>query len=319
VTARYFERFRTAAARFAEGVHWLGAPASETAIGARERALGRSLPEEYRQFLRSWEGARLFHDDLVLFTLDGCATDGELVWIAESAAGDRYAIERARVVEQEEETGLRWIAASGFERWLDLVMAKGEAIYDRDGEFKEGAFVGDELAPRVALAVARRQVRLDPEAPKPRYELGMALVRLGEAGAAERELERATELDAAAAWAWFDLGRLRWRRGEARPAALAFARAADGRGGEVHGGYFLAWAARAAQGAGDDRARAEHAARARALKPDVAAEQLAAARHRLQKGQSAEARELCELALAVAPRDLSALALLAELKMHRAR
>jgi hypothetical protein len=87
----------------------------------------------------------------------------------------------------------------------------------------------------------------------------------------------------------------------------------------VHGGYFLAWAARAAQAAGDDRARAEHAARARAQTPDVAAEQLAAARHRLEQGQPAEARDLCELALAVAPRDVAALALAAELKRHRAR
>ena len=168
-------------------------------------------------------------------------------------------------------------------------------------------FDGDELLPAVRLKRARRAVKLDPEAAKPHYELGKALLADGQTTEAERALLHATELDPHAVWAWFDLGRLQLDRGALAQAEQAFARASSADPEYEHAGYFAAWAARAALARGDAAAAERHRARAQALEPGLVARQLAAAEHELAEGAAEEALALAELALAVAPRDMQAL------------
>jgi tetratricopeptide (TPR) repeat protein len=314
VSARYHERFRAALASYAEGVHCLNAPAAPARIRELEAALGRALPQGYRDFLLSWDGAELFHEDVIVFGCDGCLAENReraaAFTVARDAADSRFAIAPAGpVVELEAETGLRWQVASEFARWLDLVMARGGMLYDREGEFREGAFVGDEVAPEVERKWLRRALRLDPKSAKLRYQLGKSLADGGDARAAEAAIAEATRLDPGAAWAWFDLSRLLLVRGECAAAEAGFVAAATADPEFEQAGYFYAWAARAALLRRDEVSATGHREQALKRDPALPAEQVAAAEHELAAGRGAEALELCELALALAPRDLAALAL----------
>ena len=266
---RYFERFREEIARYAEGVHRLGEPADPAALG--------ELPPEYADFLRSWDGADLFHEDVHIRSASEAEREGGEVVFAEDVSGSTFALGAGGVIEYESDTGLRWRAASSLERWLDGVMAQGALLYERDGEFREGAFAGEELAPPVELKLARKRVKLDPEAPKPHFDLGMALLRDGDTRSACRELERATELDPEAAWPWFELGKLRFAEGDAAAAVDALAQAAQAEPSHEHAGFFAAWAARAAQTAGDRERAEEFRTLALARDPGLAGRQVAAA------------------------------------------
>jgi tetratricopeptide (TPR) repeat protein len=308
---RYFERFRDEIARYAEGIHRLGEPADPAAL--------RDLPAEYADFLRSWDGADLFHEDVHVRGAGEAEREGGEVVFAEDAAGSTFALGADGVIEYESDTGLRWRAASTLERWLDGVMAYGALLYERDGEFREGAFAGEELAPAVELKLARKRVKLDPEAPKPHFDLGMALLREGNTREASRELERAAEIDRTAAWPWFELGKLRFGAGDAAAALDALAQAAQADPEHEHAGFFAAWAARAAQAAGDRERAEEFRTQALARDPGLAGRQVAAAQAELEAGRKAEALEQVELALAVAPRDMQALDLRRRLTPSRAR
>jgi tetratricopeptide (TPR) repeat protein len=304
----YFERFREELARYAEGVHRLGAPAEAEAVAA--------FPDEYRDFLRSWNGADLFHEDVHIRAAAEAEREGDELVFAEDASGSTFAFAKDGIVEYESDTGLRWREATTFERWLDHVMAQGALIYERDGEFREGAFAGEELAPPVELKLARKKVRLDPDAPKPRFDLGMVLLRAGHEREAQKELERAAELDPAAPWPWFELGKLRFGAGDVAGAAEALAHAAEGE--HEHAGFFAAWAARVAQAAGDARAQSFRE-QAQRRDPGLVGRQIAAAQAELEAGRRAEALEQIELALAVSPRDMQALDLKRRLTPARVR
>jgi tetratricopeptide (TPR) repeat protein len=306
----YFERFREELTRYAEGVHRLGTPADPAAIAG--------LPEEYRNFLRSWDGADLFHEDMHIRSAAECAREaGELVF-AEDAAGSRFAFAEGGIVEYEADTGLRWRAATSLERWLDGVMAQGALLYEPEGEFREGVFAGEELEPAIELKLLRKRVRLDPEAPKPHFDLGMMLARQGHPREAERELARAVELDEGAPWPWFELGKLRFRKGDLPGAVSALARAAETEPTHEHAGFFCAWAARAAHAMGDARV-AKFREQALSRDPGLPGRQIAAAQAELEAGRRAEALEQVELALAVSPRDMQALELRQRLTPARAR
>ena len=304
----YFERFREELARYADGVHRLGAPADPAALA--------DLPADYADFLRSWDGADLFHEDVHIRSAAEAEREGGEVIFAEDGSGSTFALGEGGVVEYESDTGLRWRTATSLERWLDGVMAQGALIYERDGEFREGAFAGEELAPAVELKLARKRVRLDPDAPKPRFDLGMVLVREGNQREAERELSCATELDPQAAWPWFELGKLRHAEGDVAGAMEALAQAATVEPEHEHAGFFAAWAARVTK---DPEQAAAFRAQALARDPGLPGRQVAAAQAELLAGRKAEALEQVELALAVAPRNTQALDLLRKLKPGRAR
>lgn len=295
----YFERFREEVARYAEGVHHLGPPA------AREALAG--LPDELASFLRSFDGAELFVDAVTIRPAAGLAREDGLLVFGDTATGDRLALdERGRVVRIEEDTGEALVEGSSFARWLEgLVVAEG-VIYDREGEFREDVFEddGEDLRPEAIEKRERKLLKVDPEAPAPSWRLAKALERRGKGREARALLEDVVEREPDFAWAWFDLGRLRLASGDAHGAEDAFARAAGARGAEEHAAFFHAHAARAAARRGDDAARAVHAARALERDPNLVHGQKRAARTRLDEGAPADARELVELAQALAPRDL---------------
>jgi hypothetical protein len=314
----YFERFRQALAGWAAGVHRLASGATDAELSLAAQRLGRPLPPSLRDFWASWNGADLFHEDLHILGADEASIEEGRLVIAQSSAGDRYALAAdGRVVQEEASTGLRWVAGSSLERWLEGEMARGAALYDREGEFREGAFAGEELAPEVELKLARRRARIDPEAARIRFDLAMALVGADRPGDAERELEVAVALDEGSGWAWFELGRLRLRRGEAGAAEAALAHAVAADPDADHSGFFAAWAARAAHAAGDEEAAARHRDTAQQRDPQLVARQLAAAEEALGAGDAREAAEQVELALAVAPRDMRALDLSRRLRGRR--
>jgi len=142
------------------------------------------------------------------------------------------------------------------------------------------------------------------------------LARDGHTREAYRELERAVELDASAAWPWFELGKLRFAAGDRTGAAEALAHAAEAEPEHEHAGFFAAWAARAA---GDAESAEKFRQLAAALDPGLVGRQIAAAEAELAAGRRAEALEQVELGLAVSPRDMQALELRRRIKPVRAR
>ncbi|HET6147443.1 MAG TPA: tetratricopeptide repeat protein [Polyangia bacterium] len=285
----FFERFRESAARLPAGLLRPGPAADPQAIAAAERALHAPLPAAYASFLRSFDGADLFHESVVIAGVGAQAPlslralnpiapgpSGELAF-AETAAGDRLvfaprdqagdangepAVIRVRAGSEE-----RVRAGSGFARWLDATVAREQMLYGPDGEFAPEVFEpdGEEVVPRVALRQAERALRLDPESAEAHLDRGVALRRVGRGAEAAGEFARAAELDPRNPWLWFDLGRA-LLAGEPSRAADAFRRAAEIDAGPS-GARMLAWASAAARAAGDDGAAAESRAAALARQP----------------------------------------------------
>jgi tetratricopeptide (TPR) repeat protein len=309
--ASFFERFRAELARYAHGVHNLAPPAP-----ARELD---GLPEPLASFYRSWNGGDLFVDALTIRAASACSREDGLLVFADSALGDRFALdEEGRVHRIEEDTGEALIEGTSFERWLDAAVTADGVLYDREGEFKEGLFEddGEEMAPAIVEKRERKALKIDPDAPAPAWRLARALDKLGRPGQAIEQLQHLVDRWPTFAWAWFDLGKLLRAEGRPPDAERAFARAAEADPSYEHAGWFAAHAARSAASRGDDAARANHAARALDLAPDLAAAQKEAARRALAEGLPAAAREAAELAAALAPRDLEILDLLRRLPSH---
>ena len=124
--------------------------------------------------------------------------------------------------------------------------------------------------------------------------------------AARDELERVVELRPSFGWAWFDLARLAERLGEPEIAREDMSAAAEADPEYEHAAYFWAHVARLSRG--EDRRRA--AARALELDPDLLRAQRDGAAERLSEGDIDGARELAQLAAALAPRDLAVIDLL---------
>jgi tetratricopeptide (TPR) repeat protein len=286
--ALFFDTFRTALARAPAGLVRPGPPATPADIAAAERALGRPIPESYTAFLRSFDGAELFHESVVLGGVGAGARSlvdanrppmppalapGELVF-AETSGGDRYAFDTAappRVVHVRAGSDERWLASASFPRWLDALMARELILYDPEGEFLLEAFEpdGEELTPTFALRQAERALRKDPDSAESHHDLAVALRRCGRLARAREHFARATELDPENPWPWFDRGRS--ELAESAAAALgSFRRAAETAPGP-QGAHFFVWAARAAAEAGlaaeADQARKDALAR----DPDVLA------------------------------------------------
>jgi tetratricopeptide (TPR) repeat protein len=260
-SALFFEGFRTAAARLAEGLVRPGPPAEATQIAAAEAELARRLPAPYVAFLQSFDGAELFNDGLVIFGVSGDAarslvesnSDGQPLAFAEGASGDRYLFGEGSdpPVFHLRPDGERWHAGSTFPRWLDAYLAREALLYDKEGEFLLEAFEedGQELTPTFALRQAERALRKDPDAAETHHDLAVALRRLGRPSSALPHFVRATELDPENPWPWFDRGRLELDEGDPASAARSFRRSAELTPG-TDGGRLFAWAARAAEEAG---------------------------------------------------------------------
>jgi len=291
---------RRALQKFADGVHAPGEPSA---------ALDADLPAGLLAVYQEMDGAELYHGDLVLHPRLEWRRDGGRVEVG-ALGEDPLAVDLATgaLWRLEGDSG-EWIEeGSSLDRWLWGWVEGQGLLYDRDGEFRDKV-VGDdgELRREVAIARDRAILKRDPKAIAPRWRLARELARAGDSEAARDELEVVVAARSRFGWAWYDLARISEKLGEltgAREEAIA---AADADPGYEHAGFFLAWAARLAALDDDDSARAALAARAIALDPDIARRQLEGARDNLEAGDRAAAREMIEVARALAPTDLAVL------------
>jgi tetratricopeptide (TPR) repeat protein len=308
----FFDHFRGAIARLPAGLIRVMPPAAPADLERAAAALGRPLPEVYRSFLRSFDGADLFHETVLLagvgaaapLALDALAQDrpDELVFAA-AAGGDRYALDGGgRVLRYDAGAEERALAGSSFPSWLDATVAHEQILYGPDGEYAPDVFdpSGEEVAPLIALRQAERALKVDPGAADAEHARGLALGRLGRVEAALGALRASTALDPDNPWPWFDLGRAALACGRAETARAAFERAAALEVGAA-GARLLAWAARAAQAAGDPAAVAGLRAQALARDGELA-EALRRAAEAAGTDQDPDAyREALALLGAIAP------------------
>ena len=284
----FFDRFREATARLPVGLI-RPAPAATPEMIARAEARLGPLPAPYASFLRSFDGADLFHEAIVVAGV-GASAPRDLLALnelgddeapvasgarglvfAEAVAGDRFALDaRGRVLRLRAGSDERIVAGSTFERWLDATVARERVLYGADGEFAADVFDedGEEIAPVIVLRQTERALKVDPGSAEAQHERGVALRRLGRLDRAVEAFAAATELDPENPWPWFNLGRTALAAGDELPRARsAFERAAALETGPSAARLF-AWAARAARDAGDDAAAEE--ARRSALARDPA-------------------------------------------------
>jgi len=286
--------------KFADGVHALGEPSA---------ALDADLPPGVIEVYRGMDGAELFHGDLVLRPRSAWHREGHRLEVGEIGEDGLWVdLCDGAVWRLEAGTG-EWIEeGSSLERWL-WGWVEGQALlYDKEGEFRDRAIGGDgELVREVAIGRERALLKRDPKAVGPRWRLARELARAGESAAARDQLEEVVEARPRFAWAWYDLARISEKLGElagARDEALA---AAEANPEYEHAAFFLGWAARLAVLAGDEEARAALATRALAAAPDLARRQLEGARDNVEAGDLAAARDMIEVARALAPTDVAVL------------
>jgi hypothetical protein len=290
----FFERFRVALRKYAEGVHELGDPVDESTLR------GRALPPGLGDFLRSWNGARLFQDTVVIAPLlqqaptpDGGVRIGEWTEGALELGGDGRVRSRS-------DDGAAIVVGSTLERFLAAVMAREGLLVDREGEFKD-VFDEEGVDERVQARQTEAALKLDPEAAAWHLEAAERAFADADDDAAEAALARAVALDEGAGDAWALLGALQRRAGRAEAAEASFARAAQASSDAATRAERAAEAARAAVEAGRDEARAGHAATATATDAGVVGRWLDEARERLAAGDAAGALNRATLAAAVDP------------------
>ena len=308
----FFERFREAVARLPDGLLRPGPAADAEAIQEAARALGRPLPDDYASFLRSFDGADLFHESVVIAGVGAAAPlslldinperpAAELAF-AETAAGDRLVFAAGgAVIRVRSESEERVLAGSDFTRWLDATVAREQILYGADGEFAPEVFEddGEEIQPRIALRQAERALRADAGSAEAHSDRGVALRRLGRLEQAADAFARAAAIDAGNPWPWFDLGRAALEHDPKR-AAEAFRRAAEADDGPT-GTRMLAWAAHAAAGAHDDAAAAEARAAALARQPGLLEDLRRAVATAVEEQDPEAAQQAALLVEAIAP------------------
>jgi hypothetical protein len=293
------ERLARELARWPEGVHELGAPA--TWLPPEWPA---SLAEVYRQF----DGGRIFHEAIELRPAAEVVREGDR-WAIGTAWGDGLAADDAgRIWRAETDADEPILDGTSLGRWLAGAIDAEALLFDKDGEFAEDAFDEEgELAPGLEVARLRARIKRDPKAAGPRWALARLLTGDGKHEEA-RDLLEAVVADAPdLPWAWLDLARISERLGELDGALDEAVAAAEAAKGGDHEAFFWSHAARLAAAKGDDARRADLAARARAADPQVVASYLAGAEENLASDDTASAQMLVDLAKAVAPRDLAVL------------
>jgi tetratricopeptide (TPR) repeat protein len=319
----FFDRFRDAVSRLPAGLVRLSPPATQAEVAAAEAALGRALPPTFVSFLRSFDGADLFHESVViagvgagtlrrLVDLDrehGAPSPGAVVF-AETPSGDRFVFRpdgaivhcRGTAATSDEE---RWLAGSDFSKWLEAMVAHQRLLYGSDGEFSPDAFEPDsgEILPRVALRQAEKALRLDPGAAELHHERGVALRRLERDDDAREAFRQAALLDPENPWPWFELGRAALEAGVSggRDALDAFEQAGRAETTAESSARFWIWAARAALLLGAPERLEECRRQALARAPDLAAA-LHQARDAAAEGDDRHALEEAEALVAALER-----------------
>lgn len=312
---QFFAPFRQSLKQFAEGVHRPGDPASEEALRQSEQRLGLALSSGYRDFLRQWNGAWLFHETIAIYGvagaphgLDGIERIGDELALGVMEQDSLLLTSSGRLVAVDPETERRLIVGSSFERWLAAILARDALLYQRDGEFREEAFVAGEISPRTAERRARVAIKADGEAAAWSFELGRLLADKGDAEEARACYARATTLDRGAAEIWFALGELEERLGREGDAVEAYRRAAEVEENGEEAAYALARAAGAARRAGHGVLADELALACRERDAGFVEAQLRSVRHLLSAAvpdeeEIAMALERLVWARAVAPHE----------------
>ena len=288
--------------------------------------LDAELPPQLAAIYREFDGADLFHEAIVLWPSARARkrTDapGQVpnFLIGEIAGDDLVVDRRDRVFRLESDTG-EWLPeGSALGRWLLGAVEAEAMLYDEEGEFAEDAFEDSgEVSLEVGLRMHRCVLARDKNAPAPRWRLARLQVIAGALDEARGHLEQVVEHTPDFPWAWYDLARISEALGERDGALEEYLQAAECRPGYEHEAFFLACAARVARALGDEDRRRLLAERATALAGDLARAQRDGAQSLLDHGlddpsDAAAALERAELAVALAPRDLSALDLLARVK-----
>ena len=324
--AGFYEAFRSTLAAWPDGVHRAGSPAQGADLVSAAAALGRPLPRELLDFLGSWNGALVFHESVALFGVGEKAEGGDLVRATRGAVAAGACAPGEIVVGETGDGGLcalaedgrvwlveddeRWPVGSSLERFVAAVCAHEAVLFDRDGEYREGAFEpgGERLVPALAAAAAKRAIAADPVAARWHFELGVALAGTQPEQAA-RALAEAGRLFPEGPFVHHELGKLQAKRGRAADAAAAFEAAFDADPEHASAAFFLLEAARAARQAGQDARADALGRRALTLDGGIAARLREAAEQQLEDGQKDAAAELVALARQAAPRDLQLLAL----------
>jgi tetratricopeptide (TPR) repeat protein len=308
----FFDSFRSAAARLPAGLVRLMPAASDDDIRRAEAALGRALPGAYASFLRSFDGADLFHESVILAGVGphaarslvdlNAGASASALSFAESLVGDVFQLDDAeRVLRYDPGTEERALAGSSFARWLDATVASERLLFDADGEYAPDVFdASGEVVPAIALRQAERALRADPGSADSAHARGLALARLGRRKDALVALRAAAELAPDSPWVWFDLGRTALDARDPTLALTAFRHAAAVEPEDTRA-RVLAWAARAAVAAGDDAAAEAARAEALAREPALVEELERAAHASAQDGDAAAEAEALALREAIAP------------------
>jgi tetratricopeptide (TPR) repeat protein len=282
----YYERFREAAGRYADGVHELGAQLAKPPEG-----LPRALAELYT----SWNGMRLFADSFVIVPAQDARAEEGGFRIGEALGSPLWIDAEGRLFELDER-GDRVLQASSVEKWLEAVMAREALLVDRDGEWKD-VFTEGELTSEVRRRRVRAALKIDPASAAWQLEAAELAFEEGDADEAEAALRRAVAADARAGAAWTLLGGIARRAGRLDEAEDAYRRAAESTRDRERAGERWAEAARAARERNADPAR--YAASALDAAPAQPDEWLARARVRLEDGDAEGALNLATLADAV--------------------
>ena len=175
--APFFDRFRVELAKYDEGVHDVGDPV------AASRLVGRALPGQLADFYRSWDGARLFADTIVIVPIDelGGAEGG--VRIGEWPEGALELLGDGRVRSRDDE-GATIVVGSTLEKFLAAVMAREGFLVERDGEFKD-VFDEEDVGERVRDKQTRAALKIDPDAAAWQLEVAERAFGDGDDAAAE--------------------------------------------------------------------------------------------------------------------------------------
>lgn len=202
----FFESLRTAVGRYADGVHELAPPADARNLTATEKQLGITLPDSHREFLRSFDGAWLFHESLRLCAAAEIVpvTGGDgATWlrIGETPDGALLLRSTGGIYLVEEEAPDPMLAASSTESWLDATLAREGLLVDREGEYRD-VFTEDDLS----LPVRRKRMQLgrkhDPKAALYLFEQAELDAEEGNLDAAMAALRLCVKLDEQAGPAW---------------------------------------------------------------------------------------------------------------------
>lgn len=301
----FFEGLRAAVGRYAAGVHFLARPAAESALQALATRGEGPFPVEYREFLRSFNGATLFHEAQVLFAAEeiqrvpDSPPDRRLWHIGETADGALWLDGEGRILLADEGAPDPIVAGSRIETFIDATLAREALVVDRDGEFRE-VFTEDELSLSVRKKRARQGLRLDPGSALYLLESAEIAYEEEDDATAQSELKRAVAIDPQAGPAWELLAALYQAAGQLSGAEHAALQAAAATWhGPLRAGRLMQ-AARACP----ERA-SEHARAAWAADGELAERMLSEAQQHLEAGELAEARFLSEqvkLLLSAQPR-----------------